>query len=50
MKGCAVLIYILIILYMIMCLFGGGLFLLNFFGNTYDDITGTHDYFMWSFS
>lgn len=44
------LIVLILFAFIVMALFGSGLFILNFFGLMYDDITGTHDYFMWSFS
>lgn len=48
------ILYIIVLLVMIAiaCPIAYAIFqlIIMFFGSTYDDITGTNDYFMWEFS
>ena len=50
MKIIQALICILICAFAMLFLCGSGLFLLSFIGLTFDDVTGSRNYFMWSFS
>lgn len=48
MKILEILIYILLIAFCMVFFYGAGLFIIDFFGATYDILTGSNDYFMWS--
>ena len=50
MKALVILIYILLIVSVIVFVFGGGLFIMDFIGFILDDLTGSNTYFRWSFS
>ncbi len=50
MKALIILIYVLLAVSVIVFLYGGGLFIMDFFGFLLDDLFGGHGYFMWTFS
>lgn len=45
-----ILIYMLLLIFGTVCIFGGGLFIMDFFGFLLDDLFGGHGYFYWTFS
>lgn len=50
MKILQILLFILIIMFSMVFLYGSGSFIISFFGLLFDDLTGTDTYFMWSLS
>lgn len=50
MKILQILLFILIIMFGMVFLYGSGSFIISFFGLLFDDLTGTDTYFMWSLS
>lgn len=50
MRILVILIYMLIAAFCVVFVVAGGMFVVATLGLIYDDITGTHDCLMWSFS